>query len=128
MAKKLAVIFGIIFVIVGILGFIPNPIVGGSAGVLFLTDTIHNIVHLLVGVLLLVAASKGAKASSMALTTFGVVYIILFIDGLIEGEKLLGFVSQNHADTYLHLVLGIVLIAAGYFTKNKEMGMDNSMM
>lgn len=127
MAKKLAVIFGIVFVIVGILGFIPNPIVGAEA--YFVTDAIHNVVHLLVGVILLIAAGKGASASSMALKIFGVVYLILFIDGLVQPEMLLGFVKQNSADTYLHLVLGVVLLVAGFLgNKGSSSSMSSTTM
>lgn len=112
MAKKFAVTFGIIFVIVGLLGFVSNPIVGSSEGVLFHADTTHNIIHIIVGVVLLIAA-KSQSASAMWLKIWGVVYLILFIDGLIQPEKLLGFVGANTADTWLHLVLGVILLLAG---------------
>lgn len=129
MAKKLAVVFGIVFVIVGILGFIPgNGIVGDNA--IFVTDAIHNIVHLLIGVILLLVA-KNQSASAMWLKIFGVVYLVLFIDGLIQPDKLLGFVTANNADTWLHLVLGIVLLAAGFMAKgssNAPMMMDKTTM
>jgi hypothetical protein len=125
MAKKLAVIFGIIFVIVGILGFVPNPLVGATGT--FMTDTIHNIVHLLIGVVLLIAA-KSASASTMWLKIFGVVYLLLFIDGLIQPDKLLGFIMANGADTWLHLVLGIVLLGAGFMGGKSGMSMDQSTM
>jgi hypothetical protein len=127
MAKKFAVIFGIVFVIVGLLGFIPNPIVGADA--IFVTDAIHNVVHLLVGVVLLIAA-KSASASAMWLKVFGVVYIVLFIDGLIQQEKLLGFVTANSADTWLHLVLGVVLLLVGFVAgkSSAPMMMDKTTM
>jgi hypothetical protein len=131
MAKKWAVIFGIIFVIVGILGFIPNGLVGSNG--YFVTDTIHNIVHLLIGVVLLFAA-KSQSASSMWLKVFGVVYLILFIDGLFQQDNLLGFVTANKADTWLHLVLGVVLLVVGFMggksqmQTNMNMTMDKSTM
>ncbi len=119
MAKKLAIVFGIVFVIVGLLGFITNPVVGAEG--YFVTDAIHNVVHLLVGVVLLIAAGKGAKASSMALKIFGAVYLVLFLNGLIDSTKLLGFITQNDKDTWLHLVLGVVLLAAGFASKGDSM-------
>jgi hypothetical protein len=121
MAKKLALVFGIVFVIVGILGFISNPIVGRADGAMFQTDAIHDIVHLLIGIVLLVAA-KSQSASTMWLKVIGVVYLVLFLDGLLQvketGDKLLGFVTANPADNWLHLVLGIVLLAAGFMSKS----------
>jgi hypothetical protein len=134
MAKKLAVVFGIVFVIVGILGFFGNPIVGreatdASMNPIFVTDAIHDLVHLLIGIVLLLASGKGNRASATALKVFGVVYLILFVNGLMTPDMLLGFVAQNEADTYLHLVLGIVLLIAGIAGKGSDpMGMDKSTM
>ncbi len=128
MAKKLAVVFGIVFVIFGVLGFINNPIVGRpETNPIFLTNAIHDLVHLLIGVVLLLASSKGNKASTTALKVFGVIYLVLFLNGLIDSEKLLGFIPQNVADTYLHIVLAIILLIAGFAAKDKMM-MDKSTM
>lgn len=124
MAKKLAVVFGVVFVLVGLLGYVPNPIVGPMG--MFVTDGTHNLVHLLIGVILLIAGSKGGAASAKALKVFGFVYLILAVDGFIQPTMLLGFVTANTADTYLHLVLGIVLLVAGY-KSNKDMMMSSSM-
>ena len=103
MIKKWSMLFGIVFVIVGILGFISNPIVSSiNVNALFRTDLLHNIIHLLVGVVLLFA-SKSASASAMWLKIWGIVYLVLFIDGLVQvhvnGDKLLGIVTANPADT-----------------------------
>lgn len=127
MAKKLAVIFGIIFVIVGILGYIPNPVIGAEGT--FVTDNVHNIVHIVIGIILLIAASRGENASALSLKVFGVIYLILFVNGLISPEELLGFVASNQADTWLHLVLGVVLLIGGFMGGNKSaMVMDKSTM
>jgi hypothetical protein len=127
MAKTLAVVFGIVFLIVGALGFFGNPIVGKDA--YFVTDAVHNAVHLLIGIVLLIAAGKSESAAALSLKVFGVVYLILFIDGLIEKDMLLGFVAQNSHDTWLHLLLGIVLLIAGFTAKgNTAMTMDRTTM
>ncbi len=129
MAKKWAVLFGIVFVIVGLLGFIPNPIVGATG--FFQTDMLHNIVHLLVGIVLLFAA-KSDSASRLWLKIWGIVYLVLFLDGLVQihmnGDKLLGIVTANPADTWLHLVLGIVLVIVGYAGSKSPMTMDKATM
>lgn len=125
MAKKLSIVLGIVFVLVGLLGFFANPIVGANG--FFLTDAIHNVVHLLVGIILLIAAGMGNRSSALWLKIFGIVYVILFIDGLIQPTMLLGFVSANMNDAWLHLVLGVVLIIAGYASAGSGM-MDNSTM
>ena len=118
MAKKLALVFGIVFVIVGILGFIPNPIVGMTG--FFLTDAVHNIVHLLVGIILLVISLKAAAKSAVALKVFGIIYLVLAIIGFFSGSTILGLVAINGADNWLHLVLGIVIAAAGFMAKDSS--------
>ena len=122
MAKKLAMVFGAVFVIVGLLGFIPNPIVGAE-GALFETDLMHNLVHLLFGVILLVVAFKNEAASALWLMILGIVYLILAVLGFLmipeEGE-LLGLVHMNHADHWLHVGLAVLLIGGSFLSKNKS--------
>ena len=128
MAKKLAIVFGIVFVLVGLLGFVSNPIIGMNTDAIFLTDAIHNIVHLLIGVVLLIAGSKSEGAAASAMKLFGIVYLVLFLNGLVTPDQLLGFVTQNQNDTWLHLILGIVLLIAGFTARGNDMRVDNATM
>jgi hypothetical protein len=121
MAKKLAIIFGVVFVLVAVLGFIGSgPILGT-----FLTDSAHDAIHLLVGIILIwVAISNGNSAG--ALKIFGLVYLLLAIVGFIQfgttgSGMLLGIAEVNGADNFLHLVLGIVLWIAGKKTGETSM-------
>lgn len=111
MAKKSAILFGIILVIIGLLGFIANPVIGASG--YFLADATHDIVYILIGVILLIAGGKGESAAATWLKVFGIVYILLFLDGLFQAN-LLGFIASNTAHAWLHLVIGIVLLIAGF--------------
>jgi hypothetical protein len=113
MAKKLAVIFGIIFVIIGLLGFLPGNGIFGHQDAFFLTDGIHDIIHILIGIVLLVA-SRSQNISTMWLNIFGVFFLLLFLHGLFTPNQLLGFITQNAHDTWLHLALGIILLVAGF--------------
>ena len=115
MAKKLAMVFGVIFVLVGILGFIPNPIVGPNG--FFLTNSLHSIFHLLVGIVMLIMASQGESNAALSMTIFGVVYLLLAVLGWVLTSPMLGLVAYNGADNWLHLVLGVVLVAAGMMKK-----------
>lgn len=114
MAKKASILFGIIFVIVGILGFISNPIVG--SGSLFEADTVHNLIHLIIGIILLVVAKK--QAAGTTLLVVGIIYLVLAIVGFFVADgsnpvQLLGIAAINSADNWLHLVLGVVIAAVG---------------
>ncbi len=103
MAATLSRVFGAVFVLIGILGFFDNPIVGASG--LFEADLAHNIVHIALGLILLLASGKSS------LRAVGVIYLIVAALGFVMGEgKLLGLVHVNDADNYLHLVLAVVLL------------------
>ena len=109
MAKKAALVFGIIFVIVGITGFIPNnPLASGNG--LFEVNAIHNLVHIILGLILIFAANKAAAA---ALKWEGVLYLVVADLGFFTGS-FIGLFNENAADNWLHLVLGIVLLAIGW--------------
>ncbi len=119
MAKTIAIVFGIVFVLVGLLGFVPNPIVGGTG--LFVTDTLHNLVHLIIGIVLLIVAYSAPAKSALWLKIFGIVYLLLVVLGFLlipGGGELLGIVTMNTADHWLHVVLGVVLLVFGFATSN----------
>lgn len=107
MSKKLAMIFGVVFVLVGILGFINNPILG-----LFAVNTMHNIVHLILGIILILGSKGNA---SMTLKIIAIIYFLVAILGFLMAPAdgmLLGLVEVNTADNWLHIVLAVVLFLA----------------
>lgn len=108
-ADTLAKIFGAIFIIVGILGFIPNPLVSYRG--VFEVNTFHNIVHIVTGGILL--ASPYYNAPVITLRVLGVIYAIITILGFVSLNSL-SFIAENHPDNWLHLVIAIVLLWAGY--------------
>ena len=116
--KTASILIGLIFLAVGALGYIDNPIIGESEGAIFHADSVHNIVHIVSGILFLFfgLAMPGSAAGFMKL--FGIVYFILGVMGLfnagIDGmTQLLGFLHVNKADNYLHIGLGIIIFIAG---------------
>ena len=125
MAKTLATVFGVVFVIVGLLGFVGNPLVG--EGVLFHTNLTHDIVHLIIGIILLAVAFMAAEQSALTLKIFGAIYLIVALLGFFMTSPILGLIEVNAADQWLHLVLGIVLIAAGTYAKDGRSGMSAPM-
>jgi hypothetical protein len=118
MAKTAALVFGVIFVLVGILGWIPNPIVG--AGALFDTNHIHDLVHLAIGIVLIVVALMYESSAALAMKVFGIIYLLVAVLGFIlvpSGGLILGLVETNMADHLLHVVLGVILVALGFMLK-----------
>ena len=117
--KTAAIVLGIVFIAVGLLGFVSNPIIGDSETAIFHADTVHNMVHIISGALFVTVALFAPASASMFLKVFGVVYFLLGVLGLInigtQGMgKLLGFLHVNGADNFLHIALGLVIFLAGY--------------
>jgi hypothetical protein len=110
MIRTVALVYGVVFLVVGVLGFIPGITVEGEYLLgIFGVNVVHNLVHLLFGVLGIAAALGGWSRSY--LQGVGIIYLLLgvlgFIPALYTGdEMLLGFVHINLADNFLHLVLG----------------------
>jgi len=120
-----ALVVGVVFVLVAILGFIPGATTNydelGAYGHesdakllgLFNVSILHNIVHGLFGVGILMSRTRaGAKNY---LIGGGIVYIVLLVVGLFiaNKEEAINFVPINTADNYLHLGLAIGMIALG---------------
>lgn len=116
MVKKWAMVFGIVFVVIGLLGFIANPIVGREG--IFQTNALHDLVHIISGIVMLVVAMKSDKAASSVLVVFGIVYLLVTILGFLGIS--LGL-NINPADNWLHLVLAVVFLVVGYTNKPKMM-------
>lgn len=123
--QKAAMAVGVVFLLVGLLGFIPgitsNYDTFGFAGHdsqakllgLFQVSILHNVVHLLYGVAG-IAAARTARASKSYFIVGGIVYLVLWIYGLvIDLMSNANFVPFNGADNWLHLGLGVGMIAIG---------------
>ncbi len=114
MTKNTLYVFGIVLIILGLLGFINNPIFG-----LFRVDALHNIIHLASGILAIVFASMGEQQSRTFSVVFGVVYALVTVLGFINvgvsgtGHLIGSLIAINGNDNFLHLLFAIVLLALG---------------
>jgi hypothetical protein len=120
-----ATVVAIVFLAVGVLGFIPGittdydtMMFGGHHSEakllgLFQVSILHNIVHLLFGIVGL-ALARTAKGARSYLIGGGAVYLVLWIYGLIiDQTSSANFVPVNTADNWLHFVLGVAMIGLG---------------
>jgi hypothetical protein len=123
-----ALVVSIVFLLVGVLGFIPGVTTNYDSltfaghhsdaqllGV-FQVSVLHNIVHLLFGLagLLMARTVSGARTYLIA---GGAIYLVLWLYGLVVGpDSAANFVPLNSADDWLHLGLGIGMIALGLVT------------
>ena len=122
--RSVAALVSAVFVLVGILGFIPGitthygdlSFAGHDSGAkllgIFQVSILHNIVHLLFGVVGLTLA-KTAEGARTFLIGGGVVYLVLWVLGIIGGGD---WIPVNTADNWLHFVLGVAMVALGFVT------------
>jgi hypothetical protein len=122
--QSIASVVGAVFLLVGILGFIPGitthygdlSFAGHGSGAkllgLFQVSILHNIVHLLFGVVG-IALAKTADGARSFLVGGGVVYLALWLLGIIGAGD---WIPVNTADNWLHFVLGLGMIALGVAT------------
>lgn len=125
MVKKWAKIFGIVFLLVGVLGFIPGITSDGLLLGIFEVDTVHNIIHLLSGIVAL-AVSSSDKGAKWYFIVFGVVYALVTVLGFVSTGKVLGLIHVNMADNILHLVIALAALVIG-FTAKVGMGSPKKM-
>ena len=123
--QNVARIVGIVFLLVGILGFIPGitdqapgdfagPDSEGELLGIFQVSILHNIVHLLFGIAGL-AMSRTWDGARTFLIGGGVIYLVLWLYGLLVGaDSSANFVPMNTADDWLHFALGVGMIGAGF--------------
>jgi hypothetical protein len=120
--QNVARLAGAVFLLVGIAGFIPGITTNlydglefagddGNAELLglFEVSVLHNLVHALFGIAGLALASTVGGARNY-LIGGGAIYVALWLLGLVGGAD---WIPSNSADNWLHLVLGVGLIAAG---------------
>ncbi|MBM3550842.1 MAG: DUF4383 domain-containing protein [Alphaproteobacteria bacterium] len=124
-ADFIATILGVVFVAVGLLGFIPNPLVSDVG--YFQVNAAHNFVHLITGALLLLSPYVGLPV--LAIRALAIVYSAVAVMGFIAPDvaSLDGAIAMNHADHWLHAVLAVVLLAIG-FTKPMERSVTTAHM
>jgi hypothetical protein len=121
-----ATVVGAVFLLVGILGFIPGitsdydqmTFAGHDSGAMllgiFMVSILPNIVHLLFGIAGL-ALGRSRDGARTYLIGGGVVYLVLWIYGLVVDQHSgANFVPVNNADDWLHLLLGLGMVALGF--------------
>lgn len=117
--RYFALVLGIIYLLVGVMGLIPGLVQPAATGAtvdvlngnllgIFPVNIVHTLVHLVIG-LWGIIAYRSYDSSRTFSRVVGVLFIILFIMGLIPGlNTLFGLAPLNGADIWLHLVTGVL--------------------
>ena len=122
MVKTMAVLFGVIFLVVGILGFVPAVTKDGMLLGIFHVNAAHNAVHLLSGVVALFCGMSSMSASRMYFRIFGLVYALVAVLGFLNpgDTMLLGLIANNTADTWLHVGIAALSLLLGFMPASTE--------
>jgi len=121
-AQWYCLLAGLSLLLAGVLGFLVDSgfdtgsNIQGDDLIVFEVNGIHNLVHLASGLVLLAASPKRASARAVAIG-FGVVYGIVTIIGLIDGETVLGLLPVNPADNVLHIALSALGLITGFMSR-----------
>ena len=122
MAKALAPVFGVVLIVLGVIGFL---ITGFDDGFTAVTghellgmglNAFHNLAYILAGVFLIVMAVAAPPAATEgALMGLGLFLVVLFVIGVSSGDNLtiIGMTGADDTGNFLHLVVGVVLLVLG---------------
>ena len=119
MVQKMAWVFGIVFVLVGVLGFVPGVTSNNMLLGIFMVDSMHNIVHLLLGIVAIGAAVGSGMYARLYFKVFGVVYALVAVIGLAMGGSVLGMM-MNMSDNLLHVAIAAAALWIGFGMKESS--------
>jgi hypothetical protein len=114
-----ATLAGIVLVAAGLLGFLNTSLVGSSSGALIATDNVHNIVHIVTGLIALyIAFGLKGQQQATAVLGFGILYVVIFVAVLVN-PTLFGIfsVAANGPVHVIHAAVAIVSLAVGYMAR-----------
>ncbi len=111
--------FGATYILVGVLGLLltglGNLVSPAATLVVFQVNPLHNLVHILVGALWVVAGSRVATARA-ASQAIGAVYLLLGVAGFFIIGTALDLLALNLADNFLHLATALAALYVGFFS------------
>jgi hypothetical protein len=120
MAKTIATILGVVFILVGIIGFFAPGLLGTHL------STTHNLVHLISGAISLYFGLAGTlSAARLFCIIFGIVYALLGVAGYALGtgpDRMFEALSSlglhlGTMDHIVHILLGVVFLIGGFLTR-----------
>lgn len=119
MANRIATILGVLFLLVGLLGFVMPTLLGAHLSLA------HNIIHLVSGAISLWLGLKGTPSGAKTFClVFGLVYLLLGVVGFLLGtgdDRMLTLIPDQlmfgTMDHIIHIVLGAIFLFGGLSTK-----------
>ena len=122
MIKRIALVFGAVFLAVGFLGFVPEATPGNRLFGSFSIHPAHNVFHLTVGAIAVVVSLYSERASLNFFRTFGIIYGVLAFLGFVMAPDLVFGVPLSSYDNVLHLLTAVVGLYIGFGFQPKVSG------
>ena len=118
MAKTIAKLLGVVFILVGLCGFIMPNLLGAHL------NLPHNLVHIISGALALYFGFAGSLSGArLFCIVFGIVYGLLGVVGFLLGSPpdrmfdVAGMLHLGTMDHIIHILLGVLFLIGGFMTK-----------
>jgi len=108
MTNKWVNVLGFVLLIVGILGFFNNPVLG-----IFDATTTHSIIHVVIGLIVLAWSMVSPESSRGLGKLFGVIFLIVAIVGLVSSKETLFGLVLGGANNFLFLIVGFLFLYLG---------------
>jgi hypothetical protein len=119
MIRRLGISFGILFMLGGILGFVPGVTTDDMFLGIFMVNTPHGLLHIASGIIFLVFSLSGAARAWFLI--FGMFYAGLSAIGFEVGDGLIaGLIMNNRNDSWGHAGLALVMLLIGAFTPRES--------
>jgi hypothetical protein len=126
LARWYALAVGAALVVLGLLGFVDNPLVGDpGSSPLMVTGTVHDMIHLATGFLgLYIAFALVGRAQADAVIAFGVLYLVFLLLTIVS-PNLFGILGPspgynvNGLGHVVHLAIGLVSIGVGLIARRE---------
>src|SRR6476619_4422648 len=118
MAKTVCKLLGVVFLLVGLCGFVAPTLLGAHL------SPIHNVVHIVSGAIALYLGFAGTlSAAKIFCLVFGVVYLGLGVLGFVLGTGaesmwMVGPLHFGRIDHGIHALLGLIFLAGELSPKN----------
>ncbi|MGZ0212546.1 MAG: DUF4383 domain-containing protein [Actinomycetales bacterium] len=128
--RMLGAIVGGFFVLIGLLGFTVTGGVGffatesGMLADLFQVNVFHNVIHILIGAALVLAALSNRAAARAANSGLGFALLVLGFAGLLLIGSEFNVLALNAADNVLHFAAAVVLLLVGIGADSRATGVS----
>ncbi|MFS8563661.1 MAG: DUF4383 domain-containing protein [Rhabdochlamydiaceae bacterium] len=120
MLRQCSKIFGVLMILIGVLGFVPGITEKEMLLGMFKVHALSNFIHLITGLLAYFVSRMGVNPTRLVFQILGVFYAIFAVLGFAHPHKhIFKMMAHNMADTWLHVVVALFCIFMGFIYKNK---------